>query len=180
MNTTKRIAAAGLVAVVLTLIGVLGVAHAQSAPMTDDQITRIKANCTSAKNTLNQLHASDALLRVNRGQIYESMSTKLMIRFNDRVSSNRLNADDLVTVTQTYTATLTTFRLDYQAYEEQLSKALNIDCSKEPVAFYDAVASSRTKRTQVHTDVVKLHQHIDDYKLTVDSFELAFNAKGTN
>lgn len=163
--------------VVATLVsGVfISVVSAQNSPMTDEQIGRIRISCVSARNTLNRLHASDALLRVNRGQIYESMTTKLMSRFNNRVDSNRLDGKSLILVAQDYGTALTEFREDYKSYEEQLAAALKIDCSREPVSFYDAVALARTKRTQVHVDVVKLHQYIDDYKAAFVAFETEFN-----
>lgn len=157
-------------AILLGVTASLNIAFAQDIPMTDAQINQIKASCLSAKDTIAQLHANDALLRVNRGQMYESMGTKLMTRFNDRVDSNHLNSKYLVSVTQDYNTALTTFRNDYQVYEESLSSALKIDCTKEPVSFYDAVADARTKRAQVHTDVTKLHQHIDQYKSAFDEF----------
>ena len=173
MKITQKIGIS-LIAAVCVTVGIVGVSSAQSPLMTDEQIERIRSNCVVAKNTLNQLHTSDALLRVNRGQIYEYMSTKLMDRFNGRASSNRFEVTDLTSAAQTYSSALATFRLSYQSYEEQLSKALAIDCRKEPVSFYDAVASARTKRTQVYVDVVKLHQHIDEYRSTVDAFEVNF------
>lgn len=157
-------------AIILGYTATISVALAQSAPMTDAQITQIKTSCLSVKDTLAQLHANDALLRVNRGQMYESMATKLMTRFNNRVDSNHLNSKYLVAVTQDYRAALTIFRTDYQIYEESLSSALKIDCTKEPVSFYDAVADARTKRAQVHSDVIKLHQYIDQYKTAFDEF----------
>jgi hypothetical protein len=147
-----------------------GIIHAQTPAITDDQISRIRSSCVSTKNTLSQLHATDALLRVNRGQIYESMSTKLMNRFNDRLSNNRYDTSKFDAITTSYNNVLDTFRLDYQAYEEQLSTALGIDCAKEPVSFYDAIVSARVKRTQVHTDVLQLHQYISQY----DSVFLTF------
>ena len=160
-----------MIAAVCVTVGVFGVSSAQSPLMTDEQVDRIRSNCVTAKNTLNQLHTSDALLRVNRGQIYEYMSTKLMDRFNGRATNSRFEAKDLTSVAQKYSFALTTFRLTYQSYEEQLTKALTIDCRKEPVSFYDAVANARTKRTQVHVEVVKLHQYIDEYRSAVDAFE---------
>ena len=156
--------------ILLGAVTSLNIASAQDTPMTDAQINQIKTSCLSAKGTMTQLHANDALLRVNRGQMYESMATKLMTRFNDRVDSNHLNSKYLVSVTQDYNTALTTFRSDYQAYEESLSSALKIDCTKEPVSFYDAVADARTKRAQVHGDVLKLHQYIDQYKTAFDEF----------
>lgn len=146
------------------------VASAQSVPMTDQQIKLIRDNCVSTENTLNQLHSSDALLRVNRGQTYESMSAKLMERFNSRVASNSLNNTELLSITNSYGAMLDSFRAHYISYEKQLTLAVNIDCSKQPVAFYDAIAQARIGRDQVHIDVLKLNQLIDQYRAAVDQF----------
>jgi hypothetical protein len=145
-----------------------------SSAMTDQQIELIRSNCVSTKNTLNQLHVSDALLRVNRGQLYESLSTKLMDRFNNRVASNKLSSTDLASQTTDYRQALDKFRADYITYEQQLSTTIGIDCSKQPVDFYDAVANSRTKRNQVHDDVVKLNSIIGLYQSAVDKFEADF------
>lgn len=174
MRKPRQLIVFGLLATVFMSAVFLTAASAEDSPTTEAQIARIRSSCVSAKNTLSQLHASDALLRVNRGQIYESMTTMLMHRFNSRVSSNNLDAKNLMDVTNSYSTALTTFRADYQLYEEQLSLALKIDCTKEPVAFYDAVASSRTKRSKVHADVVILHQFIDDYSAEFTTFKDAF------
>ena len=144
---------------------------AQDQPITSQQIDLIRGNCVSTKNTLNQLHASDALLRVNRGQIYESIETKLMNGFNGRLSNNNFNNSNIVSITNNYESTLNNFRSHYIVYEEQLATTISMDCSKQPVAFYEAISSARTKRGQVHTDVVKLNQYIDQYQAAVDQFE---------
>lgn len=151
---------------------VFGRVNADSnAALTAEQIEQIKSSCVVTKNTLTQLHASDALLRVNRGQLYESLQTKLMDGFNGRVANNNLNNANLVSVTNSYESVLNTFRSDYIGYEEQLSSAINIDCSKQPVEFYDSVASARVKRNKVHEDVISLHSFIDQYSAAVKQFE---------
>lgn len=163
--------------VAATLAGAsLSHVSATDQPMNDQQITTIRTNCVSAKNTLNQLHASDALLRVNMGQIYESMSTKLMSGFNGRVSNNHFNNSNLVSAMNTYNSTLDVFRADYINYEVQLSSTLNINCLNQPVSFYDAAASSRTLRNKVHSDIVKLNQYIDQYQSAVVLFENDYTA----
>lgn len=144
---------------------------AQDSSITSQQIDLVRSSCVSTKNTLNQLHASDALLRVNRGQIYESIETKLMNGFNGRLSNNSFNNSNMASITSNYESTLNTFRSHYIIYEEQLTTAINIDCSKQPAAFYDAISSARNKRDQVHSDVVKLNQYIDQYQAAVDQFE---------
>lgn len=170
MQKPLRLIIFGLLVTALMSGVYLSTVSADSSTTTDAQIARIRANCVTVKTSLNQLHANDALLRVNRGQLYESMATKLMSRFNSRVSSNNLDSSSLTTITDNYTTALDTFRTDYQAYEEQLSSTLGVDCIKEPISFYDSVASARTKRTQVHTDIVILNQYIDSYSAAFDTF----------
>ena len=91
---------------------------AAAEDLTPEQADRVRTNCVSIKNSLNQLHASDALLRVNRGQVYESMATKLMDTFNARLSNNRLDNKAMTAATTSYRAALATFRSDYIAYEQ--------------------------------------------------------------
>jgi hypothetical protein len=162
----------------VTLGGVsLWTASAENSTMSTQQITQIRNNCVSAKNTLSQLHASDALLRVNRGQLYESISTKLMAGFNGRVSNNSYDNTDLVFITKEYNLALDTFRTDYIKYEEKLSTAMAVDCTKQPVAFYDEVSSARSERDQVHSDAEKLDQYVDQYKTAISSFESYYQSK---
>lgn len=147
---------------------------AQAEDLTPDQVTRVKENCVSIKSSLNQLHASDALLRVNRGQIYESMASKLMDNFNDRLAGNRLDNKAMTTVTSNYRDALTIFRLDYIAYEQKLSEALRIDCVAQPNSFHKKLEEARELRGKVHEDVLRLHRFIDDYRTSVGDFLLNF------
>lgn len=166
----------------LILLGLIGVvlgstatiARAQEVPMTEEHIQRIKANCVQAKVTLYQLHASDGLLRVNRGQLFESIATKLMAPFNSRVALNRLDSGKLVSITSVYGKEWDGFRTDYQQYEEALSHLLQIDCQKQPVAFYDGVAEARAKRDAVHTRAVALQKATRDYREAFDAFAATF------
>lgn len=165
----------GILAVAVIATGVSSVARAQTTPpITDEVRQRIVTNCVSIKNSLTQLHASDALLRVNRGQAYESMASKVMDNFNDRLSSNRLDNKAMTTVTGQYRTALTKFRTSYIAYEQKLSEALKIDCANRPEQFYEAVGSARSLRATVHEDVQKLHRILDDYRSSIGDFLLNY------
>lgn len=160
--------------VAVVLMAPFTFAQAQTTQLNDEQRSRIVANCTTIKNTLNQLKASDALLRVNRGQAYESLSGRLMGAFNTRLSGNGLDAKGMIAVKDQYDTTLNTFRASYQAYERQLVAAIRIDCTKNPDAFHAAIEDARIKRTEVHVQVEKLHKTIDDYKTVVSDFNENF------
>lgn len=138
--------------------------------MTEAHIARIRANCVDAQSTLSQLHASDALLRVNRGRLYESISTQLMVPFNSRVSLNQLDGAKLVAISTTYEGQLTSFRTNYKLYEEAMSQTLRINCTNEPVAFYDQVNDTRVKRKKVHDNTLSLHKTIGEYKAAFETF----------
>jgi hypothetical protein len=123
---------------------------------------------------LNQLLASDALLRVNRGQVYEAMASKLMDAFNDRLSGNQLDNKAMTTVTGNYRSELNDFRTDYILYEQKLATALRIDCTSQPNSFFRTLEEARQLRKDVHSDVTELHRLIDDYRSSVSSFLLNF------
>ncbi len=142
--------------------------------LTTEQLAKIKSNCTTIKASMSQLHASDALLRVNRGQLYVSVANNLMDNFNSRLSGNGLDNKAMTTVTTSYRSAYSTFYNDYIAYEQKLSEALRIDCQSNPQGFHDTVLAARELRFKVHDDVLKLHRAIDDYRTSVGDFLLTF------
>lgn len=179
MKKRLRIVAIGLLGGILLSSLTMPSVLAQVS-LTEAQRQTIRSNCVTVKNSLNQLHASDALLRVNRGQVYESMGSKLMNNFNARLRSNDRDIRGLEVVSGNYQTALTKFREDYRTYEEQLSATLRIDCSAEPDEFHAAVLDSRVKRQTVHQDVLRLHRLIDDYRSAVDDFILNDPLLGEN
>lgn len=168
----NRFAALFVICGALLLAGVAGqAARAQAEPpMTEAQIARIRQNCVKAQTTLNQLHASDALLRVNRGQLYELISTKLMAPLNSRIALNRLSGLTLTATTLEYDRRLDSFRSNYQQYEEAMSRTLTIKCTNQPVAFYDSVKEAREKRQKVHDDTAALNTLLQTYKANFEDF----------
>ncbi len=151
--------------------------YAQSTPMTEAHIQQIRDNCIDAQSVLTQLHASDALLRVNRGQLYESISTKLMAPFNSRVALNKYDGSKLIEQAANYEKQLDDFRSSYKSYDEAMTKALRINCVNEPVAFYDSVADARTKRQAVHQSTLLLQETIQNYKNQFEVFVTQIQGK---
>lgn len=172
-----------LFGLITTLFGAVASMHSVSAQeaMTETHIQRIQQNCTEAKRTIQQLHASDGPLRVNRGQAYEYISTKLMTPLNSRLIVNKLDASALVKVTAQYDKALTDFRSHYRDYDNQMSRTLSIDCKRQPVTFYDAVAKARELREKVHVSVTSLHSFVAEYEKAFGVFRTEFKegrAKG--
>ncbi len=161
-----------VIAIVALFVGIRS-ASAQTT-LTDEQRSLIRTNCISIKNTINQLKVSDALLRVNRGQVYESMRSKLMDRFNARLASKDLDNRGVVVVTGSYNSALDDFRTHYVDYERQLTATIRIDCTQDPDSFHASILQAREKRAIVNQDVTRLHQLIDDYRNAAADFRLNF------
>lgn len=147
-------------------------AHAQEpTPLTDDHITRIQTNCQSVIATLNQIHANDTPVYINRNQAYFSISDKLIARLNSRLALSRYDTASLVKITNEYNAELTKFRSVYKQYDTAMADLVKRNCSKQPVGFYDTVADVRKQRAAVHAVIAKLHTIIEQYRAAVDTFE---------
>ena len=160
----------------LGLAGFISVA-AQSAPMTEEHIARIRSNCVEAQTTLRQVHASDAGLRVNLGPLYESLSNKLMTPFNSRVALAKEDATGLTALTSNYENQLNDFRATYKDYEESMSALLRMNCTAQPVTFYDNLASTREKRKKVYDTTQALKTTIQNYRAAFVTVRQKFQEK---
>lgn len=170
--------------IVLVFVGVLVATAfvAQSAQaqttLSDAHIARIRQNCVTAQTALTQLHASDALLRVNRGRLYELISTKLMAPLNGRIALERLGGLKLAAITVEYDRQRNVFGTSYREYEESMSRVLKINCVEKPVEFYEGVRSTRQKRQRLHDDTETLTTLLKEYKSEFENFTQEF--KETN
>lgn len=163
----------------VTILGVASLVlaqnvKAQTVVLTESQIELVRGNCHNVKNTLNQLHASDALLRVNRGRVYESLSNRLMVPFSSRLSANGVDNRATLTVGSSYRDSLDAFRNEYRQYEQKLSQAIKIDCQAEPLLFHQTLEDARKGRKKVHDSVIKLHRVIDDYRSVANDILVNF------
>lgn len=160
--------------VFVTSLFVPQVTQAQVA-LPEVQLNNIRQNCIAAQTTLNQLHSSDALLRVNQGSMYLDISTKLMARLNSRIALDRLGGVNLAAITVDYERRLDAFRSSYKEYEESMSsRTLKVDCVERPVEFYENVAASREKRKRLHEDTRALTALLHAYKAEFENFAKDF------
>lgn len=135
--------------------------------LTEPQITAIKTNCHSIQSTLTRIHTNDALSRVHLGQEYETISTKFMAPMNSRVALMKLNGVELAKTTVEFNDKLNTFRSRYQQYEQLLLRPIQMKCSDQPVAFYDAIVEARDARGLVKEMVGELGNLVTQYSKQV-------------
>ena len=143
----------------------------QDVPVLSDTKRRsIVENCSTIRTSLSQLHTNDSLPRVNRGQIYASLSSDFMAKLNSRIALNRLDASDLVSVTTQYESHHADFRVAYQEYSDELLALMRIRCDERPDAFYAKLLEVRQKRTTLHQSVKQLNGDIAEYTTAFSEF----------
>jgi hypothetical protein len=149
--------------------------NAQAATdITPEVVARIRARCVENQATLNRLHQTDAFLRTDRGNLYQTISSKLMVPMNRRLASNQLDGGALLTITSDYNAEYNRFYRAYVDYDNALSEVLDTDCDREPVTFYNALLDAREKRIKLSESNVKIKDHIRQYGATFAEFKTNF------
>ena len=131
--------------------------------LSEPQIAAIRANCHSIQSALTRIHTNDALSRVHLGQEYETISTKFMAPMNSRVALSKLDGVALTKTTVEFNDNLTTFRSRYQQYEQSLLHTIQMKCTDQPVAFYDAIVTARDNRALVKETVDLLGGLVTQY-----------------
>ena len=167
----NRFVAVAFVTVVAAILSGLSVRAQTVDTMTDDHVARIKTNCQSAIATLDQIHANDAPVFINRNQTYFSISDKLIARLNSRLALSRYDTTTLVKIANDYNNELTHFRTVYKQYDDAMADLVRKDCWHQPVGFYDTTSNVRELRQTVHESISRLHDLIGQYRQAVDAFQ---------
>ena len=173
MNALRIIASCLVLATVGGLFLLARPVHAEIV-MTPELTQQVRDRCVENQATLNRLHQADAFLRNDRGDLYRTISDKLMVPLNRRLADNQLDGSALIAITADYNKTYSQFYDDYIAYDNALSKVLKIDCTKEPVTFYTTLIDARQKRYILSNDNQALIKLIKSYGTEFDHFHTSF------
>jgi hypothetical protein len=131
---------------------------------TEAQLTKIQTECSSIKSHLKKLRSNDALMRVNLGQNYETISSRLMAKLNARIATNKLNGSKLVEKSAEFNENMGYFRENYQTYEKELVKLVDMDCQKTPKDFYIQLERVRYYRKELNFNTTKLSEIAKEYE----------------
>jgi len=165
-----------IIAMIITLVGNIGVARAVDAPvmLNDDQIEYIRNNCADTQIVMRNLHATDALARINIVQHYTAISTRMMAPMNSRVALNKLDGVEMTKITVSFNEELERFRGPqglYPDYERTMSAAIAMKCYDQPVEFYDDLNLVLKKRDGLRASVDKLKNLLQQYREQVGVIE---------
>lgn len=138
-------------------------------PQTESTILdNLTSRCDEIHGSLRRLHTSDALLRVNVGQTYNSISARLMARLNSRLALNRIDSRELVEISGNFDQQRSEFSSNYNEYESSLSSLIKIDCKSKPAEFYAQLITTRDLRLRLAETVKSMNASISDYRTAVE------------
>ena len=139
--------------------------HAQTSLTTEKQAV-IAQSCVQAQTILQRVQHNDAATRVNRGQGYETLISRLMTPLNSRATSLGYNtsASLLVETTKRYQQALDKFKNNYRNYDNTITNTLRVKCQKDPVKFYEYIEQARKQRQALTDDVTTLANIISEYR----------------
>lgn len=130
----------------------------------------VEMNCLDVKMELSKIYEQDGLNRVNAGQLYETMSSRLMTRLNAKVVSDRLDGTELVRIAADYEDALQEFRDEYHDYEVAMNALLKADCQSRQQAFYLALTEVRASREAVYESVEAIDTATKEYYEAYEEF----------
>lgn len=173
MKMHQKISLLALIVTGATTIMVASTSRAELV-VSKAQINAIKEHCVANQASLNQLHQTDAFLRIDRGNLYKTISDKLMVPLNRRIAANGLDGGLLVATTAQFNNEYKRFYAKYISYDTAISNLLSIDCTREPVSFYDALVKAREARTELNSSTQRLVDLARQYKTQFDTFRTNF------
>lgn len=166
----KRLIGISTMIVALLGVGMVGMQTVSavgdvSNVITDQQVAVIRSQCGDIQATLNRVHESDKVLRVNKGYAYKAiMLDKLMTPLNQRIATNQVDGGKLGKITAQFSQTFEKFDKAYSAYERNLSAAIGIDCTKQPSTFYNQVLLAYQSRKDLYENDTELISLASEYK----------------
>lgn len=139
----------------------------------------VEMDCMAVRVKLSKIHENDSLMRVNTGQAYGMITSRLMSRLHAKIVEQRLDGGELVKKTAEFESQLGEFRSHYQEYEAALSELLKKDCGSQQQLFYAMLREVRAKRDVVYEDTKQLEKCIHEYKELFLEFKEQYLAEET-
>ncbi len=163
----------GFPALLFACAGLVWMGVTVHAQLDEAKIDTIKQNCVAAQVEIQRVRYNDAAIRVNRGQGYETLLSKMINPLNSRVTANGYNehASTLTTIATQYQKQLAKFKKDYDTYDDTLAILLRLKCVDKPETFYEKLEVARNQRLSLSTDITSLSQIINDYHAAAKKFQ---------
>lgn len=142
---------------------------AQTADITSDAelVKTLRRNCSAVRVAIKNIHTNDALTRVNVGQRYNSISTKLMARLNGRLAVNKLDSSRLVNITNDFESTRLRFNSNYNDYDTAMTELDHTNCTDDVARYYQKLVTAREARNRLTEDVKTLNELLVKYRAEV-------------
>lgn len=153
------------------------IATAQTTP-NSPPLHLVRSQCQSIRSILQRIQHNDALLRVNAGQAYNTISTNLIAKLNSRLALAQIDSSRMVVIARDYEEARKAFAQQYNEYESNLATLVKMDCTDKPSEFYAQLIKTRDARQQVSESVVTMSKLATDYRVAVEQLKVKLSGGG--
>lgn len=163
-----------------SLVGLMAqpdIVVAQAVPSLS-QLRLVRSQCQSVRSTLQRIQHNDALLRVNAGQAYNTISTNLIAKLNSRLALAQIDSSRMVVIARDYEEARKAFAQQYNEYESSLATLVKMDCTDKPDEFYAQLIKTRDARRQVSESVTTMGKLAADYRVAVEQLKTKLSDGG--
>lgn len=168
----------GLAFFIIGLLLIVQPAAAETMPGAAPVLDRLQAQCDTVRSHLSRLHSSDALLRVNVGQVYNNISSRLMARLNGRLALNKIDSTELVRLASAFERERVSFSGRYSEYEAELAQLLKIDCRTQVTDFQSRLGLVRDARHKLAATTRQLKETAMAYGAEVERIQQTLSDGG--
>lgn len=141
------------------------------------QVRAIQSRCSSLRATMSRIQHNDALLRVNVGQAYNTLSSQLMARLNSRLALEKIDSTQLVSIAQRFESERKQFATQYNTYETLIAGLVKASCQEAPVHYYEQLIKARDARQDVGASVKSLDELIKQYRTAVEGLKTTLEGR---
>lgn len=154
------------------------IAMAQTTP-NSPPLHLVRSQCQSIRSILQRIQHNDALLRVNAGQAYNTISTNLIAKLNSRLALAQIDSSRMVVIARDYEEARKAFAQQYNEYESNLTALVRTDCTDKPGEFYAQLIKTRDARRQISESVTTMSKLAADYRVAVEQLKVKLSSGGS-
>ena len=125
--------------------------------LNDEKINLISEHCSIIKDNIKTIQHEDSRAYDHLGGYYDAVLYNFITPLNLSLIKNNMPNTNLADNQAGFVTARTKFTSDYIKYQRDLEVLLSLDCTSEPVKFYDKLTTAREDRAKVATDVSNLN-----------------------
>ena len=140
----------------------------------DEKLTAISTSCSIIKDNIKTIQHEDSKNRDHLGGYYNYILSNFIKPLNIVLVNNNMSTSVITTFSENQNNYVSAFELfdnDYRKNQKDLEELLSIDCTTEPIKFYNKLVVARKSRAKVADDITTINNLIEKQRTSVSNLK---------